>query len=224
MCRSRCDGQLPATRRKGQGDHVDELEDRRSRRGGTDAGPDGSPEQLVADRDTNAERHDAVADVHDDDATAADREAAARDRAAEERDIAANARDVESAFSAGTRVSPGNRGRARKDREEAARDREMAVDDRSRAQRDRQTSKRARDRASEDGDAARSGLAAIRLLVSAHEDSSEDMILIGRAQGLVMHARSLAPTQALLELCAQATQDAISLGEASRRITAQASP
>jgi hypothetical protein len=202
---------------------VDELEYRRSRREDEKPRLDGSPEGIVADRDLEADRQDVVSEIHDDDAKEADLEADARDRAAEERDSAANARDTQSAFSESTPVFPGDRRRARKDREEAARDREKAEEDRSRARRDRLTSKRGRDRASEDREAARDGLAAIRTLVSGAEESAEDMLLIGRAQGLVMHARGLAPTQALLELCAQATQDAISLSEASRRITAQAS-
>ena len=92
------------------------------------------------------------------------------------------------------------------------------MDDRSRARRDRKTSKQSRDRASLDRTAAWEALAALRLLVSDAEDNAEDMLLIGRAQGIIMQSRGLPPRQALLELCAQASQNETTLADASRDI------
>jgi hypothetical protein len=92
------------------------------------------------------------------------------------------------------------------------------VDDRSRARRDRKISKSGRARASGDRNAAWKAVAAIRMMLTDAEDNAEDMLLIGRAQGIIMQERGLPPTKALLELLGQANQDAVSLADAALHI------
>jgi hypothetical protein len=200
---------------------MDELQQWRERHGDDDATRDGGEVVQLAQRDREAHQGDEVADVRDVEARAADHDADIRDRSAERRDAAAAARDADE-WSATNQhpAGSGERRRARKDREDAAHDREQAVDDRSRARRDRKTSKQNRERASGDRGAAWEALAALRLLVSDAEENAEDMLLIGRAQGIIMQERGLPPTQALLELCMQASQNDKSLAGASHDIVA----
>jgi hypothetical protein len=204
---------------------MDELQQRRERHADEDATAAGGKVVRLAQRDRDAHRQDDVADVRDLEAKAADHDADVRDRSAERRDAAAAARDADE-WSATHQhpVGSGERRRARRDREDAAHDREQAVDDRSRARRDRKTSQQHRERACEDRSAAWEALAALRLLINDAEDNAEDMLLIGRAQGIIMQERGLPPTQALLELCMQASQNENSLSSASHNIVAGLRP
>lgn len=204
------------------GDAMDELQQRRERHADQDTTRDGGAVVDLAQRDREAHQQDDAADARDVEAKAADHDADVRDRSAEQRDAKATARDADTLNA--TSATPAVRRRARRDRESAAHDREQAVDDRSRARRDRKTSKQGRDRASGDRGAAWEALAALRLLVSDAEDSAEDMLLIGRAQGIIMQEGGLPPTQALLELCMQATQNDKSLAEASHDIVTDNRP
>jgi hypothetical protein len=204
------------------GGAMDELQQRRERHADEDTAGDGGEVIQLAQRDRDAHQQDDVADVRDVEAKAADHDADVRDRAAEQRDAKAAARDADTLNA--TSATPAVRRRARKDREDAAHDREQAVDDRSRARRDRKTSKLNRERASWDRGAAWQSLAALRLMVSDAEDDAEDMLLIGRAQGIIMQERGVPPTQALLELCVQASQNDKGLADASLNIVTDLRP
>jgi hypothetical protein len=192
---------------------------------GQDTTRDGGEVVQLAQRDREAHHQDDVADARDVKAKAADHDTDVRDRSAERRDATAEARDAET-WSA-THQHPagsGERRRARNDREDAANDREQSVNDRSRARRDRKTSQQHRERASGDRGAAWEALAALRLLINDAEDNAEDMLLIGRAQGFIMQERGLPPTQALLDLCMQASQNDKSLADASHDIATDLQP
>ena len=201
---------------------MDELQQRRQRQADQNAARDGSQVKKLAARDREAQRQDKVAEGRDDIAKVADRGAAARDRSAEERDATADAWD--SHPSATGPSSGSERQRARRDRLAAAHDRQDSVDDRGRARRDRKVSQQGRVRASGDRSAAWEAVAAIRLMLSDAEDEAEDMLLIGRAQGIIMQERGLPPTEALLELCAQSSRNATSLAGAALHIVEDASP
>jgi hypothetical protein len=201
---------------------MDELKRRRERHADEDATTNGAQVVRLAQRDRDAHQQDDVAAVRDREAKAADHDADIRDRSAERRDAAAAARDADTLNA--TSATPAVRRRARKDREDAAHDRELAVDDRSRARRDRKTSQLNRERASGDRGAAWEALAALRLMVTDAEDNAEDMLLIGRAQGIIMQERGLPPTQALLELCMQASQKETTLAGASHNIVTDVRP
>jgi hypothetical protein len=202
---------------------VHELKQRRSRRDGSADDAEGSAALDPDERDRESQRQDVVADARDDHATEADLEADARDRAADGRDETAEARDADAGASATSDPFPEDRRDARKDRADAARDRRNARKDRSRAGRDRSTSKQERDRASDDRGAAGAAMAEVRVLLAGAEENVEDMLLVGRAQGLIMHERQLPPTAALLQLCAEASRNQASLGETSRTIVGQTS-
>jgi hypothetical protein len=195
---------------------MDDLQRRREREADQHAARDGSQVGKLAARDRETQRQDTVAEGRDDAAKAADQDADARDRAAEHRDATADAWDGH--LSAAGPSTGGERQRARQDRADAAHDRDKSVDDRARARRDRKVSKQDRERAVGDRSAAWEALAAIRLMLSDAEDDAEDMLLIGRAQGIIMQSRGLPPTQALLELCAQASQNETTLADISRDV------
>jgi hypothetical protein len=55
-------------------------------------------------------------------------------------------------------------------------------------------------------------------------NDAEDMLLIGRAQGIIMQERGLALTQALLELCVRASQNDKTFAAASHDIVASPPP
>ena len=202
---------------------MDELKQRRRRRDASTVAADRSTAVDASERERESHRQDEAADARDDHATEADLEADARDRAADGRDATAEARDADAGASATTDDLPEDRRDARKDRADAARDRVNARADRSRAGRDRATSKQGRERASDDRGAAGTAMAEVRLLLAGAEDNVEDMLLVGRAQGLIMHERQLPPTAALLQLCAEASRNEASLGETSRSIVGHAS-
>ncbi len=61
-------------------------------------------------------------------------------------------------------------------------------------------------------------MADLRALLARAEDSEEDMLVIGQAQGILMHVRGLNPGEALLELFAQATRDQSQLSGAARAV------
>lgn len=193
---------------------MDELEPRRNRRDDEKADADTSPVVGLAARDQEALQQDVAADGRDDQAKTADRDADARDRVADNRDAIAETLDAASAVSGSIPLHVQRRGR--RDRAEAAHDREKAQADRGRARRDRKLSKQGRSRAAGDRGAAWEAVAEIKMLLTDAEDSTEDMLIVGRAQGIIMQARGLPPTQALLELCAQAARDQHSLTEASQ--------
>jgi hypothetical protein len=201
---------------------MDELQQRRERHADQNTTRDGGEVVQLAQRDREAHQQDDIADARDDEARAADHDADTRDRAAEQRDAEAAAQDADALTA--TSPAPSARRRARAAREEAAHDRELAVDDRSRARRDRKTSKQNRERASLDRSGAWDALAALRLMLNDAEDNAEDMLLIGRAQGIIMQERGVPPTQALLELCMQASQNDKSLAGASHDIAAGMRP
>ena len=203
---------------------MDELKQRRERHADQDTTRNSGPVVQLAQRDREAHRQDEVADVRDDKATAADQDADARDRSADQRDAEAAALDGAHSLTPAFVSVPSERRRARRAREDAAYDRQLAVDDRSRARRDRKAAKRNRDRASEDRGGAWEALAALRLLLNTAEDDAEDMLLIGRAQGIIMNERGLPPTEALLELCAQSSRNATSLAGAALQIVEDDSP
>jgi hypothetical protein len=199
---------------------MDELEDRRRRRDGQ-AAPARSPEEPLDERDREAARQDERSDARDLDAKEADQDANVRDRAAEDRDERAEAREVQAAMSPAQHSHPSDRRMARQDRENAAHDRDLAVDDRGRARRDRKISKQERDRASDDRSAVWDGMSKLRVMLSDAEDNAEDMLVIGKAQGLLMEARDLDPTDALLELCLDANRNNRTLLDASRGVVGE---
>ena len=203
---------------------MDELQQRRERHADEDATANGGQVVRLAQRDRDAHQQDDVADVRDLEAKAADHDADVRDRSADQRDAQAAALDGADSLTPTFVSVPSERRRARRAREDAAYDRHLAEDDRSRARRDRKTSKQGRERASGDRGAAWEALAALRLMVTDAEDNAEDMLLIGRAQGIIMQERGLPPTQALLELCVQASQNDKSLADASLDIVADLRP
>jgi AmiR/NasT family two-component response regulator len=82
-------------------------------------------------------------------------------------------------------------------------------------------SKQSRARASDDRRAARNAIADVRELLEDAESNVEDMMLVGRAQGLIMSEQHLPPTAALLQLCAEASRHETSLGEVSRSVVGQ---
>lgn len=201
---------------------MDELQHRRERRDDQNSSRDVTAVVRLSKRDREAHRQEEVSDVRDEVAKVADRDADARDRLAEQRDAEAVARDANGSIA--TPASADERRRALRAREEAAYDREQSVDDRVRARRDRKVSQQGRERAVGDRSAAWEAIAAIRVLVSDAEIDAEDMLLIGRAQGIIMHERGLPPTEALLELCVQARQNETSLAGASHAIVADMRP
>jgi hypothetical protein len=204
---------------------MDELQQRRERNADQDSTRDGGQVVHLAGRDREAHRQDEASDARDDRATAADQAADARDRSADRRDAEAAALDAGVwAARNGHPADSSELHRALRAREDAAYDRELAVDDRGRARRDRKTSKQDRERASQDRGAAWEALAALRLMLNDAEDGAEDMLLIGRAQGIIMQERGLPPTQALLELCVQASQNDKTLAAASHDIVASPPP
>jgi hypothetical protein len=172
----------------------------------------------LGERAQEAARQDERSDALDYAAKVADRDAEARDQAAEDRDARAEAREVAANMSPAHHSHPGDRRMARSDREEAAHDRDQAVDDRGRARRDRKVSKMGRDRASEDRGAVWDAMSKLRVMLSDAEDNAEDMLVVGKAQGLLMEARDLDPTDALLALCSDANRDDRTLLDASRCI------
>jgi len=189
----------------------DELAQRRIRR---DRPPNASARDIeddLADRDQAASADDRAADARDDEAIGGDSAASARDQAAEQRDAEA-AEEMADAPPAAVRE------RAQHDRDQAARDRDEAVDDRGRARRDRRTAKSGRARASDDRSAAADAVAHLRQLLDRVEDNSEDMLLIGQAQGKLMSARGLNPGEALLEVFTRAAHDGTELGPAALHI------
>jgi AmiR/NasT family two-component response regulator len=214
---------------------MDEVGRRRHQRDGKpeDFGEYVGPvDSLGADPADDAERHsresgdlvvrheaadtdDAIADVRDDQASLDDQAAAVRDRAAEARDDRAARRDATAHDARSVPAFTADRRQARSDREEAAADRAEAVDDRGRARRDRKTARQGRQRASEDRNAATTTVAGLKMLLARAEENSEDMLLIGQAQGMLMDRRGLGASEALLEVCAQAGRDHSELREAA---------
>jgi hypothetical protein len=190
----------------------DELARRRRVRDDRTPPPDSrSVGDDLADRERVASADDQGAETRDDEARDSDSAAAARDRAAERRDRES---DAQMADAPPTEV----RQRARHDRAEAAEDRVSSVGDRGRARQDRTTARSNRARAAADRSAAADAVAYLRELLDRAEDNSEDMLLIGQAQGKIMAAHGLDPGQALLEVFTRAANDGTELGPAALRI------
>jgi hypothetical protein len=148
-------------------------------------------------RDTDANRRDVAAEV--------------RDRHAEVRDHAAEVRDDRLSSGPGPK---GDRRRAAEDRKAARHDRAAADDDRQQAHDDREVSRWDR------SVAAQREADLMRALHDA-DDLAEATLLIGRAQGMLMHALGGDPTDALIELGDRASRDHVGLQEAARRIIAE---
>ena len=186
---------------------------------GAEGGKQRGDDLPATSRDQAAEADDAAADVRDQLAKSDETAANERDRDAEVRDEVADRRDQ----AAADPLVPNPpaavvRRRAAEDRQDSAADRDGAVGDRSHARRHRKISRADRERAAGDRSAARDDVTKLKALLVEAEDNTEDMLLIGQAQGILMAERGLDSTAALLELCAQATHSQIELGDAARNI------
>jgi len=177
--------------------------------------PDGpglpGPQRVTQDhaqRNRIARMDDKQADAYDVEARFADAAANARDLAATERDV-----EAEAEMFIGQTTTSAYRGR--RDRDAAARDRTAAVEDRARAQRDRKAGKHGRRRASGDRIAAMEGVAYLRDLLDEVEDDAEDMLVVGRAQGMLMQEHDYSAAEALLAVAMRAARKHTNLKHAA---------
>jgi hypothetical protein len=161
-----------------------------------------------------ARRHRA-ATVDDRAADARDAEAATADAAANVRDLAALQRDVDANMEMSLEPWTAAARRAERDREAAAVDRIHAADHRSRAQRDRTAAKQGRRRASDDRTAAMEGVAYLRDLLDEAEADAEDLLVVGRAQGMLMQHHDVGAAESLLEVAMRAARNRKNLQSAA---------
>jgi hypothetical protein len=173
--------------------------------------PPDSIEVDLARRSRAARADNRAADRRDTEARVADLAANARDLAAMQRDADANKQMIGEPFTAAAH-------RAQRDREAAAADRISAADDRSRAQWDRKTAKDGRIRAADDRVAAMEDVAYLRDLLDEAEDNAEDLLVIGRAQGMLMKQHDVGSVEALLTVAMRAARDHKNLQSATLHI------
>ena len=176
--------------------------------------PPGRIEVDLARRNRAAKLDDRAADGRDAEARAADAAANARDLAAMQREVDANREMAGEPWTAAA-------GRAERDREAAAVDRIHAADDRSRAQRDRNSARQGRNRASDDRAAATEGVAYLRDLLDEAEANAEDLLVVGRAQGMLMQHHDVGAAEALIAVAERAVRERKNLQSAALDIVKQ---
>ena len=159
----------------------------------------------------SVEEKQRLSDLRDADANQRDLHADVRDRYAEVRDHNAEVRDDKLA---GELDPKGGRRRAARDRKASADDRAASGDDRQHARDDREVSQW-------DRSVARQRESELLEALNVSDDLAESTLLIGRAQGMLMHARGGDSTDALIELGDRAARDQVGLQEAARRIIAE---
>ena len=173
--------------------------------------PERSVEADLAQRNRAAELDDQAADDRDTEAEVADTAANARDFAAMRRDVDADREMVGEPLTTSAR-------RAQRDREAAALDRTSAADDRGRSREDRKAAKEGRTRASGDRAAAMEGVAYLRDLLDEADANADDMLVVGRAQGMLMLQNDIDAGEALLAVAMRAARERKNLQSAALEI------
>jgi hypothetical protein len=168
----------------------------------------------LAQRNRAATVDDRAADGRDAEATAADAAANARDLAAMQRDVDAGREMLGEPWTSAAH-------RAERGREAAAVDRIHAADDRSRSRGDRTTARHGRNRASDDRTAAMEGVAYLCDLLDEAEANAEDLLVVGRAQGVLMQHHDVGAAQALIAVAERAVRERKNLQSAALDIVKQ---
>jgi hypothetical protein len=180
-----------------------------------DVASDGQPGLLTdSERLSLADGRDAAADERD---TVAER----RDAVADERDKIATARDVHAEIrDAAVADQPdpaGSRRFAAQDRESAAGDREASADVRHGARDDRLASRW-------DRTVAEQIKAQLLFALDDADTLPEAILLIGRAQTMLVDTFGGTASEALIEIADRADRDQVGMQEASRQIVSEGAP
>lgn len=180
---------------------------------------------VLAERALRAEDDDVAAELRDRLAHMDDAAAKARDGVAATRDDEAAVRErtaYESALRRGVSTDPRP---GSGDRLAAASDRTSAMKDRGRSRHDRKAAQQDRTRAAADRGAATAAAARLEEIMMEAEakadDATENMLIIGQAQGRLMQARGITAAEALLELFRRASDERTELRVAAHSIVAE---